>query len=65
MKGDNQMILNTATMMLAVQEYLNRRWDETASGEACPQVTDVKASSNGYGGHDLAFVVSLKSEFKV
>ena len=57
MKGDNELRLNTATMIMAVQEYLNARWASTT--EPCPVVKDVKANTNSY---ETAFVVSLKSE---
>lgn len=58
MIGNNEMILNTATMIKALQEYLNQRWDETSSGDKCPQVIDVAQKDYASG----LFVVSLKSE---
>lgn len=58
MVGNNEMILNTATMIKALQEYLNQRWDETSSGDKCPQVIDVVQKDYNPG----TFIVSLKSE---
>lgn len=56
MKGSNKMNLNEATMMDAVQEYLNKR---TAVGYKAPKVTGVKADSS-YGSR--GFDVTLTSE---
>jgi hypothetical protein len=59
MKGNNELKLNTATMIIAVQEYLEKRWANTV--ENCPKVTNVEAASNGYG---QTFTVSLVSDEK-
>jgi hypothetical protein len=56
MKGDNQLILNTATIIQAVQEYLDKRWMASMT-DSCPKVVDVVANSQEY-----TFRVSLKSE---
>ena len=50
MKGNNELILNTATMIEAVQEWLDRRMPEHA-----PQVNHVTSKPDGSG----MFTVSL------
>lgn len=57
MIGDNKLTLNTATMIDALQEYINLRWDKTSSGDEYPRVIDVQPGDHGSG----TFIVSLKS----
>lgn len=60
MIGNNKVILNKATMMVAVQEYLTQRWDEASSGEKCPVVVDIESDSSG--SYTSKFTVFLKSD---
>lgn len=54
MKGSNDLILNTATMIEAMQFYLDSKMIPRA-----PKVTDVKAKADG---HSTQFTVSLDSD---
>lgn len=57
MIGNNKLTLNTATMIDALQEYINLRWDKTSSGDEYPKVVDVQPGDHASG----TFIVSLKS----
>jgi hypothetical protein len=57
MKGNNTIELNTASMIEALQEYLDKRM-----GEYAPKVTDVKYSKPGY---DTTFNISVSEQEKV
>ena len=55
MKGNNQLVLNEATMIEAVQFWLDSKMIPTA-----PKVTQVSGPSDKYS--DNSFTVSLDSE---
>lgn len=56
MRGNNDLILNEATIKEAMQEYLDKRM-----GEFAPQVTGVKYNNK----YDYAFTVSVSSKEEV
>ena len=59
MIGRNTLTLNEATMQIAVQEYLAKRWPD-----ATPTVVSVKAAANAnnYGGIPSTFAVEVEVE---
>lgn len=52
MKGSNEIILNSATVQLAVQEYLAKRWLV-----GCPKVMGVKHEKTSY---DEQFIFTVE-----
>ena len=52
-KGTNEIVLNSATVQLAVQEYLARRWLTD-----CPKVTGLKANKTNY---DESYTFTLEA----
>lgn len=58
MKGTNTMELNESAMIEAVQEWLDKRWNDTRAD--CPNVTSVKVERNPLGGD--TFKVKLTEE---
>lgn len=56
--GENELTINQATMIAALQMYLNTTFAEGKS----PKVTDVKlASGKSYGNAGTEYVVSVTS----
>jgi len=55
MKGNNQLVLNEATMIEAVQFWLDSKMMPTA-----PKVTQVAGPTDKYGGNN--FTVSLDAD---
>jgi hypothetical protein len=55
MKGNNQLVLNEATMIEAVQFWLDSKMTPTA-----PKVTQVAGPADKYGGN--TFTVSLDAD---
>lgn len=55
MKGNNQLVLNEATMIEAVQFWLDSKMVATA-----PRVTQVAGPTDKYGGNN--FTVSLDAD---
>jgi hypothetical protein len=54
MKGNNELRLNQATLIEAVQEYLAKRYTPT------PKVNSVELSKEGYG--DPLFLVKVEEQ---
>ncbi len=55
MKGNNELHLNEATIIEAVQEYLDRR---AAAVNSAPLVKSVKPGNSQPGGYSQVFVVA-------
>lgn len=56
MKGVNEFNLNEATMIGAMQFWLNSQWVTSAA----PKVTSVKPDSKG--GHSWTFILTVEGE---
>lgn len=56
MKGLNELNLNEATMIEAVQFWLDNQW----ASSVAPRVINVKPDSNG--GYSCIFIVTLEGE---
>lgn len=54
MKGNNELILCQAEMIVALQEYMNKRWPDKP-----PTVVDVKSSDRG---HENIFVIEFHDD---
>ncbi len=60
MIGRNQITFNAATMMRAVQEFIDNRWNENFAGEKLKVTGITETTSNSYP----VFIVSLEGESK-